>query len=487
MVEMFDGKFLIDGEWSKSDSGSTIRVLNPATGQTIGEVPNGSVEDTKRAIDAASQALSKWREFTPHERARILFEGARLIKNRSNELGRLLTMEQGKPLSEATGEVIEAADGIEFYAEAATKMHGSVISSEIEHRNLWVQKEPMGIVGIIIPWNYPAAMFSGKAGPALATGNTVVLKPASNTPLTNLEMARAMVEAGIPKGVLNVVTGPGPVVGNEIAKNSKISKVTFTGETETGKQVMRLASDTLKRISLELGGNDPMIVCEDADLELAATGAANGRYGNCGQDCVAPKRLYVHKSVAEKFIKLFLDRVNLIRVGNGLDPETTMGPLNNSAQRADVERLVRDAKDRGAEVLSGGKRPEGESYANGFFYEPTVLVSVPDGSLILREECFGPALPIVQISDMQEGIEKANDSIYGLGASIWTKDVTKAMDAIGQLQAGTVWVNACSDTPINVPFGGIKQSGFGRDHGTEALEAYCEMKSVTINSKRSGQ
>jgi succinate-semialdehyde dehydrogenase/glutarate-semialdehyde dehydrogenase len=478
---------LIDGEWVGSKSAAVMNVLNPATGELVGTVPKGTVDDAGAAIDAAYDAYAKWRLKTPRERAKILIEAARMVRSQGERISRLLTLEQGKPLAESNAEVWRSdgvADILEFYAEMATKIRGSVAISEVDERRAWVQKEAVGVVGAIIPWNYPAVEFALKAAPALVSGNTVVMKPASTTPLADLELARLMVEAGMPKGVLNVVTGPGAVVGDEIARNPKVSKVTFTGATETGKHVMRLAADTVKRVTMELGGNDPMIVCEDADLQMAANGAAFGRFGNCGQNCIAAKRLYVQKSVFDKFVELFLNRVKRIRVGNGLDPQTTMGPLNNAPQRADVERLVKDALDKGAKLLTGGKRPEGPMFEKGYFYAPTALTNLPQNSLIHHEECFGPALPICLIENLQEGIEKANASIYGLGASIWTTNLSKAMDAIGQLEAGTVWVNACAEVPINVPYGGMKQSGFGRESGVEGLAAYSEMKTVIIDYGR---
>lgn len=483
-VELSSKQMLVDGEWVDSDSKALMRVINPATGEVIETVPKGTVEDTRSAIDAAHSALPGWRSRTPRERAKTLFEAARIVRKRGEELARLLTMEQGKPLAESNGEVWGAdgvADVLDFYAEMATKIRGSVAISEVDQRRAWVQKEPVGVVGVIIPWNYPAAEFAVKVAPSLVSGNTVVLKPASTTPLTDLELARALVDAGAPKGTLNVVTGPGTVVGNEIVKNPKVSKVTFTGDTETGKEVMRLSADTVKRVTLELGGNDPMIVCEDANLELAANGAAFGRYGNCGQNCIAVKRLYVDKSVATKFTEMFLKRVKRIRTGNGLEPSTTMGPLNNEAQRADVERLVKDALGRGAKPLSGGKRPNGNAFEKGYFYEPTVLSEVPEDSLILRQECFGPALPVMTFDNLHEAVSHANDSQFGLGASIWTTNLNKAMETVNELEAGTVWVNACAETPFNVPYGGVKQSGFGRELGIEGLAAYSEMKTVIVD------
>ena len=477
---------LVNGEWIESASQATLKVINPATEEIVSTVPKGTVEDAKAAIDAAYTAQPSWLERTPRERAKVLFEAARIVRSRGEKLARLLTMEQGKPLAESNGEVWGAdgvADILDFYAEMATKMRGSVAISEVNQRKAWVQKEPVGVVGIIIPWNYPAAIFAVKAAPALVSGNTIVLKPASTTPLTDLELARALADAGIPKGVVNVVTGPGAVVGEEIARNPKVSKITFTGETETGKRVMRLSADTVKRLTLELGGNDPMIVCEDADQVMAANGAVYGRFGNCGQNCVAAKRLYVEKSVASKFLEMFLNRVKRIRVGNGLDPQTTMGPLNNEPQRADIERLVKDAVDRGAKLLTGG-RPPTFKLKRGYFYEPTALTDVREDNLILHEECFGPALPIIVVENLEQAIAKANDSNFGLGASIWTTNLSKAMDAVNELEAGTVWVNACAETPFNVPYGGMKQSGFGRELGIEGLAAYSEMKTVIVDYAR---
>ena len=312
-------------------------------------------------------------------------------------------------------------------------------------------------------------------------GNAIIVKPAETTPLTNLRCAEIFERAGLPNGVLNVVTGYGDIVGEAIVRSPLVRKISFTGETVTGKRIMETASADLKKLTLELGGSDAMIVCNDADLDFAVEGALRGRFVNCGQICNAVKRLYLCEDIAEEFTRKLVARVQQIKVGNGLDPDTIMGPLNNSEQRERVEKQVADAVSAGAKVLTGGSRPSGPNYEAGFFYLPTLLANVSQNSAIVNEECFGPVLPIFTVAHLDEGLEKANNSRYGLGASVWTRDLRNAMKAVEVLEAGTVWVNTCTESSFEMPFGGIKQSGLGRELGYEGLEEYLETKAVQIN------
>ncbi|MGH9765153.1 MAG: aldehyde dehydrogenase family protein, partial [Blastocatellia bacterium] len=347
-----------------------------------------------------------------------------------------------------------------------------------------VVRKPVGVCGAIVPWNFPLTLMGTKVGPALAAGNTVVVKPASSTPLASIRIIELMNQAGLPKGVLNIVTGPGGVVGEELLKNPKVRRIAFTGESATGKHVAEVACGTFKRVTLELGGSDPMIVCEDADIAKAVTGAMVGRFWNAGQACLAVKRLYLLEGIYDQFIASLVDKVKRYQVGDGMTkpekPFIRMGPLHNAAQREEIESQVKDAVDRGAKLLLGGARPEGKDYDKGFYYQPTILENVSDDSKVVTEETFGPVLPVFKVKSLDEAIQRANGSIYGLGSSVWTKNLDNIESAVDRLQAGNVWVNSLHYGYDELPFGGVKASGFGREHGPEALDYYLEPKGVVI-------
>ncbi|HEY6328331.1 MAG TPA: aldehyde dehydrogenase family protein, partial [Blastocatellia bacterium] len=343
-------------------------------------------------------------------------------------------------------------------------------------------KRPLGVVGAIVPWNFPVSLMGNKLGPALLAGNTMVIKPAETTPLTDLRVVGLFLRAGLPKGVLNVVTGRGSVVGEEIVTNSKVRKIGFTGSTEVGRQVMASAAAQIKRVTLELGGSDPMIVCDDADIDRAVKAAAVGRFFNCGQACLAIKRLYLFESIADDFIARLAARVKKLKVANGMSEGTIVGPLHTQGQRAEVEAQVKDAIGRGAKVIVGAERLTGPEFERGNFYAPTVLTDVPEDSRMATEEVFGPALPVFRIVDLDEGIAKANNSIFGLGSSVWTRDLARATKAAERIQAGYTWINSPQTIYDELPFGGFKQSGLGKEHGIEALDYYTESKSVVVAS-----
>jgi len=473
-------KLLIDGRNIDSVTGATTNVVNPATGEVVDSVPRGGREDVRMAVDAAEARLSKWFAVAPLDRSRLLSKIAQSVAAKSNELARTLTMEQGKPLNEALGEIGGFVSCIEYYASLAASSRASQLPFLSGEGYSMILKRPIGVVGAIVPWNFPVSLLGWKVAPGLAAGNTFVVKPASTTPLTDLKIVGAMVEAGLPPGVVNVVTGPGSVVGEELISNQKVSKIAFTGETVTGKRIMEGCAKDLKRVTLELGGSDPMIVCDDADIDLAVEGAAHGRFRNCGQACTATKRLFLFESIADDFVRRLKQRVGLIRIGNGLDPKTAMGPIHSEEQRKDIEGMVEDAKARGGKILHGGKRPDGVEYKKGYFYEPTLVSDVDFGARMAKEECFGPALPIFLVKDLDEAIERANDTIYGLGSSVWTRNLETAYHAAEMIQAGTTWVNSPPIGRPEVPFGGVKQSGIGRELGVEGLEAYFETKSVQV-------
>jgi acyl-CoA reductase-like NAD-dependent aldehyde dehydrogenase len=480
-------KMFVDGKWIDSASGAISEIFNPATGEVVDSVPKGNRDDVKSAVDVAKDQLEKWSAMPPIERSRLLFDVSEAIGANVEGLAQSLTREQGKPLYEARSEVRGFVGCLEYYAGLTGRFRSAQIPFTSGEGYSMVTKKPVGVVGAIVPWNFPVSLLGWKLSPGLAAGNTFVVKPASSAPLTDLKLAELMTKAGIPAGVLNVVTGPGSVVGEELLENQKVSKIAFTGETGTGKRIMEQAAKSIKRVTLELGGSDPMIVCDDADIDLAVEGAAFGRFRNAGQICTSVKRLFLFESIAGDFVRKLVEKVRLIKVGNGLDPITTMGPVHSEQQREDVERMVEEATGRGARLLSGGRRPAGAEFERGHFYEPTLLADVDYNSRIAREECFGPALPIFVVKDLEEAIERANDSMYGLGSSVWTRNLDRAYYASEMIEAGTTWINSPPISRPEVPFGGFKQSGIGRELGVEGLEYYYETKTTQVYEYSKGK
>lgn len=473
-------KMVINGEWVGSLSDRTYTVKNPANGEAVGPAPLGVRDDVKRAADAAEEALSRWGGTSSHHRGQILARAAARIREQAEEIAIILTAEQGKPQREAIDEVRGAARVFEYYAGLSSNPLATVQHLE-DGSEAMVLREPIGVCGAILPWNMPALLMAWKVGPALLTGNTVVLKPATATPLTPLMLASALHDAGLPNGVLNVVTGAGDEVGEEIVRSKQIRKVSFTGSTQTGKRIMTLAAHDLKRLTLELGGSDPMIICADADIPKAVAGAVAGRFYNAGQICTAVKRLYVVDAVADQVIEQLTEKVGQITVGDGMKPEVKMGPLSSLQGRESIRSIVRQVVDREeGRVIAGGELPQGDEYLRGNFYTPTLVTDVAPDSILLREEIFGPVLPIVRVKDVNEAITAANSTRYGLGASVWTSDPKTIRAAIGGLKAGIVWVNQHLKIPPEVPFGGVKESGVGRENGIQSLDAYTEAKTVLV-------
>ncbi len=473
-------KMFIAGEWVDSESGDVDEIRNPATGELVDTVPRGTRKDAQMAIQAAADAFPAWADVPFSQRGEILFNAARLIKENEKELARLLTQEQGKPLRESVREIRRFVHTIEHYAGLGKNVRGGYVPLLDRGKYGRIIKLPLGVCGAIVPWNFPVALMGNKIAPGLLAGNTFVIKPAGTTPLTALRTMELFYQAGLPRGVMNMVTGPGGTVGQEIIENPTVRKIGFTGSTATGKRVMELAAKELKKVTLELGGSDPMIVCDDANIDRAVSAASVGRFYNCGQACLAVKRLYLFESIADEFIEKLAAKVQKLKVGNGLEEGTMLGPLHTAYQREEIEGQVQDALDRGAKVLVGGKRPEGAEYERGFFYLPTLLTEVDEASRVIREEVFGPVLPIIRVKDFDEAIEKANDSIYGLGSSIWTRSLRRAEIAAEKLQAGYTWINSAQIIYDELPFGGVKQSGLGKEHGYEALEHYLETKAVVV-------
>jgi succinate-semialdehyde dehydrogenase/glutarate-semialdehyde dehydrogenase len=474
---------LIGGEWVASKSGESIEVMNPATGEPVDTAPRATVDETRQAIDAAADAFKLWSDWPQAKRADVLRRTVELVRMHEKELATLLTKEQGKPIREAVLEIRRYGHTIEYYAGLGKNIRGGYIPQISETSYGLIIKRPIGVCGAIVPWNFPVSLMGNKLGPALLAGNTIVVKPAETTPLTDLRAVGLFYEAGLPKGVLNVVTGRGSVVGEEIVANPKVRKIGFTGSTEVGRRVMASAAAGIKRVTLELGGSDPMIVCDDANIDEAVKAAAVGRFFNCGQACLAIKRLYVFDSIADDFIARLAGRARKLKVGNGMSDGTVIGPLHTASQRQEVEEQVQDAVGRGAKIVAGGERLRGPEYDRGHFYAPTLLTDVPEDSRVATEEVFGPALPIFRVKDLDEAIEKANNSIFGLGSSVWTNDLNRATRAAERIEAGYTWINSAQIIYDELPFGGFKQSGLGKEHGIEALDYYSETKSVVVNTK----
>ena len=462
-------------------TGRRLSVRNPATAEAFEEVPAASTEEVDAAVGASAEAFVSWRRVDAAERAAHLRRLADAAENHAEELVALLTREQGKPTLEAQGELRHFLGGLRYYAEAATKVHGSYqeLPSQFGPAYGLVTRRPMGVVAAITPWNFPLTLLGNKVGPALAAGNTVVAKPAETTPLTTLRVAELAGEAGLPPGVLNVVTG-GPATGEALVAHPGVRRVAFTGQTGTGRRVMELAGPALKHVSLELGGSDPTIVLADADLDAAVKNIQIGRYWNCGQACLAPKRAFVHAEVYQAFLDRLVERVGRYEPGPGdtraEKPKLRIGPLHTAAQRDLLVAQLAQAVDRGAKVVVGGEALEGP----GYFFQPAVVVDAREDSRLANEEIFGPVLPVWKVGGLDEAIERANATAYGLGSSIWTRGAAAIDRAMRELEAGVTWVNQLHYGYDELPFGGTKQSGFGREHGLEALGEYTELKSVVV-------
>jgi len=471
---------LINGAAARSSDETWIAVTNPATGEEIDRVPKGTREDVSAAVEAADAAFHDWSEKTMRERGLLLYRAAGLIRRDYKDLGRLLTTEQGKPLREATDEVRGCANILEYYAAIAGQPAGEYISLG-KAGDCLVNRVPLGVCGAIIPWNMPVIIMGWKAGPALLAGNTLVLKPASATPLTNLKIAALMQEAGLPAGVLNVVTGPGETTGAALVGNRTIKKISFTGNSTTGQRIRELAGNHLASLTLELGGSDPMIVMADADIDKAVEGAIRGRFYNAGQICTAVKRLFLHEKIAPEFMRLLAAKVENLKTGNGLLPHIDMGPLSSSEQLARISTVVEGTQERDeGKIRSGGCRLAGSGFDQGFFYSPTVIADVVPDAAILRDEVFGPVLPVVTVPDLASAIREANRSKYGLGASVWTKDLGTVKQVYRDIHAGIVWVNRHLTVPPEVPFGGTEESGIGRENGYKALDSYTQSKTLYL-------
>jgi succinate-semialdehyde dehydrogenase/glutarate-semialdehyde dehydrogenase len=470
-------RMYIDGKWCAADDGRTLGVTNPATEEVITDVAYGGRKETRRAIDAAARALPGWMKATAYERAKILKKTADLMRDRADQIARTLTMEQGKPLRESKAEILHSADTFEWFAEEGKRCYGHVIAPSDPIKRHITIKHPVGVVASISPWNFPITLQSRKIAPALAAGCTVVARPASQTPLSLVEVFECLVEAGLPAGVANLVIGPAQEMADEFLENPAVRKISFTGSTEVGKQLMRAAADQLKRISLELGGHAPFIVFPDADPEVGAKIAVIGKFRNNGQVCIAPSRFYVHKAVEKKFIEATVEETKKLKLGNGLDPDTQIGPMFEKRAMENTIALIDDAKKCGAKLLLGGKRSD--RFDKGYFFEPTVLTNLNLQAKIMTEEPFAPVMPVLDFSKIDDVIQAANNTRYGLAAYVFTNDLTVAWRMAEGLEAGIIGINDSVPATPQCPFGGMKESGLGRELAHEGIESYLETKYVS--------
>jgi succinate-semialdehyde dehydrogenase/glutarate-semialdehyde dehydrogenase len=474
-------KLYINGDWVEAQSGREFDVLNPSNGEVVGEVADGDAKDTQISINAAHSAFSGWAESVPKERARLLSETASAMLADQDHLAEILTQENGKPIKEASAEVAYAADFFTWFSEEAKRMYGRTIPSNVASKRRMVIKQPVGPVGAITPWNFPLAMVARKVAPALAAGCTVVLKPAEQTPLSAVELFRIFDEVGFPRGTINLITCSDPVaVGNELMHNELIRKIAFTGSVEVGKFIMKECADQLKRVSLELGGNAPVIVFNDADIEKTVQGVVAAKFRCAGQTCICPNRIFVQKDIAGKFSEEFVSAVKSLRVGDGMEGDTQIGPLIDGRGLEKVRTHVSDAISKGATCLIGGNIPEDQKLRNGFFFEPTVLVNVTSAMKIFTEETFGPVAPVILFDTEEEVLKMANDTPYGLSGYVYTSDLGRAFRIAEKLEFGIVGVNDERPAVPECPFGGFKESGIGREGGQEGIEEFTETKYISV-------
>lgn len=474
-VISLDYLMVVNGEQIGEDL-PKIEVINPATNEVVGTVPNGGEKEAELAIDAAYDAFQSWSQLTAYERSKYLKTLNDLLLEHKEELGEIMTLEMGKPITQSVGEAVYAATFVEWYAEEAKRIYGETIPSHLPNKRMQVWRKPVGVVAAITPWNFPLAMITRKIAPALAAGCTVVVKPSKESPLTAMKFMELVEKAGFPAGVINVVTGSSSKIVGEMMQNDKVRKVTFTGSTEVGKLLIEQSASQVKKLSLELGGHAPFIILDDANIDAAVEGVIASKFRNSGQTCVCANRIYVQSGVYDEFVEKFAAKVKKLSVGNGLDQNVEIGPLINEEGLEKVASHVKDAVDKGASVVTGGKRLDGE----GIFYEPTVIRDVDESMIIMKEETFGPVAPIQKIETDEEAVELANSTPYGLAAYVYTQSVSRGTKLIERLDFGIVGWNDGVPSAAQAPFGGMKESGIGREGGHEGMDAFLETQYVSI-------
>jgi lactaldehyde dehydrogenase / glycolaldehyde dehydrogenase len=478
LIEPARYQMYIGGEWSGSAGGEEMEVINPATEQAIAVVPKGTREDAKRALEAAQKAQPGWEDLTPLERSRFLLKVADLIKRDRERLARILTSEEGKPLFESRLEVAGSEENFRYYAEFARRIEGDVLPSDNPQQTIMILKLPIGVVASITPWNFPSATVARKLAPALITGNTVVTKPSSNTPLSTIELVKLAEEAGLPPGVLNVVTGGGGEVGDELVSNPITGLVTMTGSTDAGKHIMQSASNHVSKLILELGGKAPFIVWEDADLEWALKCAVWARFWNCGQTCICSERMYVDEKVKDKFVPAFVKLASELRLGDPMSSDTDLGPMVSRQGKETAERFIEDAKSEGSKILLGGHRSGGPT--KGWYLGPTVISEERQDSPLVQEEIFGPVVPVLEVDDFDEAIERANDSKYGLASYIFTRDSSKVLKAMHKVRFGESYINQVGPEQLQGAHTGFRMTGVGAEGSRYGLECYTQLKTCYV-------
>lgn len=469
-------QFFINGEWVGSEL-EQIDVINPATKEVIGTIPKGGSTEARLAVDAAYEAFPAWSKLPAEQRSKILMKWYQLVDEASKEIGTIMTNEQGKPLKEAIGEANYANSFISWYAEEGKRVYGDIVPASYPNKRILVHKQPVGVVAAITPWNFPAAMITRKVAPALAAGCTVVIKPATQTPLTALMLVQLAEKAGFPKGVINIITGSSSAIGKVWLEDSRVRKITFTGSTEVGKLLMRDAAQTVKKISLELGGHAPFIIMEDANLEKAVAGVVASKFRNAGQTCICANRIYVQSSIKEVFIEKLQEVVTNLRVGNGMEDNIDIGPLIDQSAIDKVDSHVKDAMEKGGKLVIGGKPLE---MGAGYFYEPTIVSNVTDDMLCMNDETFGPLVPVTSFETEEEAIERANNTSFGLAAYVFTENIGRAIRISEALEYGIVGLNDGAPSTPQAPFGGFKESGLGREGGYQGIEEFLETKYISL-------